>query len=86
MTWEHHPDSPWGDIDICEHGCTKFHGKTDRVYCVYCDLDGNFDVQIKPCKCCDGGYTWHIENRCLRCSPVYNNLDHKCLKSKEICV
>jgi len=35
--WKHYPESPWGDIDICPHGCTRPHGSTEKE-CRFCDF------------------------------------------------
>jgi len=74
MTWQHYPDSPFGDVDICEHGCCREHGD-ERDLCVYCDHDGK--VYLAPCEKCSGTeegdrvivQTWHDEQsgKCLRC-------------------
>ena len=34
--WKHYPDSPWGNIDICPHGCTREYGSTEKE-CIFCD-------------------------------------------------
>ena len=37
MTWEHYPHSPFGDIDICDHGCTRSPSERSVRNCIYCD-------------------------------------------------
>lgn len=71
MTWKHYPDSPFGDVDICEHGCCRPHGN-ELHRCVICDHPG--EVHLAACAVCSGGgrtievQTWHDEQgNCLRC-------------------
>lgn len=64
MSWQHYPESPWGDVDICSDGNVRPHGSTEKI-CVICDYDSK--VCLKKCKVC-GSVTWHLleGDRCLR--------------------
>lgn len=67
-TWTHHPDSPWGDIDICAHGVTRDHGDTKK-YCIYCDYPEDSVWTSGHCpNCHEGTVQGHFLNgKCLRC-------------------
>jgi len=65
MSWKHYPNSPWGDIDICRHGVTRFHGDKNK-HCVYCDYPENTNLKIDYCKICQAS-TWHLDGKCIRC-------------------
>ena len=65
MSWKHYPDSPWGDIDICIHGCTRPHGSTEKV-CVFCDYPENANLELFWCEGCES-ITWHLDKHCLKC-------------------
>jgi len=73
MTWKHYPRSPFGDIDICEHGCTRPHGSTKKE-CMICDYPDNVKCEMMECKACseakgiEGIRTWHVNGRCIPCS------------------
>lgn len=70
MTWKHYPNSPFGDIDICDHGCTRAHGSTAKE-CLLCDYPPSYFKQLKmlPCpKCNPKGSTWHYHGKCLCCN------------------
>jgi len=67
MTWKHFPNSPFGDIDICEHGCTREHGSTKKE-CIICDYSKNAKLQILPCAECKSIGTWHVNGKCIPCS------------------
>ncbi len=73
MNWTHHPDSPWGDIDICVHGCTRTHRyHEDPRYlpvCIHCDYDANDNIHLSDECNCSTGSTWHKDDQCLRCTP-----------------
>lgn len=34
--WKHYSTSPYGDVDICPHGCIKNHGSIKKE-CIFCD-------------------------------------------------
>lgn len=63
--WKHAPDSPWGDVDICYHGCTRPHDSTKQV-CIICDYPADADIKCKRCDICDAD-TWHLDDNCLAC-------------------
>jgi len=73
--WTHHPKSPWGDIDICSHGCCRNHRYNDKnphpPICIKCDYPNNANIHLKHCPVCNinsaSGQTWHQDNVCLRC-------------------
>lgn len=65
MTWKRYPNSPWGDIEICEHGCTREHGSTEKV-CVHCDHPADANIVLSNCAVC-GSTTWHLDGECMRC-------------------
>ena len=64
--WKHYPNSPFGNVDICLHGCVRFHGSKEKV-CVFCDYKSR--VQLQFCKECNVT-TWHsiVDSgaKCLR--------------------
>ncbi len=59
--WKHYPDSPWGNVDICEHGNVRKHGNTESV-CVYCDAWPDTPV-LAYCGSCKAT-TWWIDGIC----------------------
>uniref|UniRef100_A0A6M3IEH2 Uncharacterized protein n=1 Tax=viral metagenome TaxID=1070528 RepID=A0A6M3IEH2_9ZZZZ len=63
--WEYYPDSPWGDVDICVHGCIRGHGARG-INCTICDLQKDAELKLQYCKKCDA-MTWHWADKCLRC-------------------
>jgi hypothetical protein len=73
MTWKHYPNSPFGNIDICEHGCTREHGSMKRE-CIYCDYPERSKLEMYECKVCEkvcglkGVKTWHVNGKCIPCS------------------
>ena len=68
ITWKRYPNSPWGDIEICEHGCTREYGSTERV-CVHCDYPADANIVLSNCAVC-GSTTWHLDGECLRCGEL----------------
>jgi len=34
--WKHYPDSPFGDVDMCPHGCCRPHNSKEKM-CRICD-------------------------------------------------
>jgi hypothetical protein len=73
MTWKHYPNSPFGNIDICDHGCTRNHGDIKRN-CINCDYPKEVlnKLIFSPCsnKCKSFGVasiTWHYHGLCLKC-------------------
>ena len=62
-SWQHFPDSPWGDVEICPHGLTRDVGSRSRT-CVWCDLEGKPD--LLDCVQCEA-ITWHHHDKCMRC-------------------
>jgi hypothetical protein len=75
MTWKHYPNSPFGNIDICEHGCTREHGSTEKE-CIYCDYPNRVKLEMRECKICEKLLpqgiknigTWHVNGKCISCS------------------
>jgi len=72
MTWTHYPNSPYGNIDICEHGCVRDHGSKEKE-CIICDYPKNVKLEMLPCAECKKLKnaiinTWHINGRCIPCS------------------
>jgi hypothetical protein len=65
MAWKYYPKSPFGDVDICDHGCTRSHGSTIPI-CVFCDYPMNANLKLSNCSKCKS-ITWHLEGKCLRC-------------------
>ena len=67
--WSHYPKTPFGDIDICLHGCTREHGDTSKK-CIICDYtEEEFKrMEMKECENPDcKGKGWHLDGKCLRC-------------------
>jgi hypothetical protein len=74
MTWKRYRDSPFGDIEICPHGCTKDHGDK-RKHCIHCDYSEKEKKYLKMEVCkrcseerhCEQSFTWHYRGKCLAC-------------------
>lgn len=67
-SWKNYPDSPWGNVDICAHGCMREHGDT-TPQCVLCDYGLDEDLtgySHEYCEKCESK-THHIDGKCLRC-------------------
>jgi hypothetical protein len=73
MVWNHYPNSPFGDIDICEHGCDREHGDTHPV-CIYCDYPEDSKFSMFHCKNCNPNtkvLNWFLNNKCIKCGKEY---------------
>ena len=70
MNWKRFPDSPYGDVEICEHGNTRPPGDT-RKRCLYCDYPPGSKFIHKNCKVCNpdslSAMTVRLDGKCLRC-------------------
>ena len=77
MNWKHFPDSPYGDVEICEHGNTREPGDTRKI-CLYCDYPPSTKFEHRNCKICNPDssttMTVHLEGKCLRCESIENGL------------
>ena len=71
MTWKHYPDSPFGDVDICEHGYTRGHVASDvhEPVCVDCDYPEDTLLAVMHCNPCNSG-TWHKDGVCVICGST----------------
>jgi hypothetical protein len=68
MSWEYFPNSPFGDVDICNHGCTRQVLDRDKKICISCDYPSNANIMCLPCLNCNPtGGTWHLDGNCLIC-------------------
>ncbi len=76
ITWKRYPSSPWGDIEICEHGCTREYGSTEKV-CVHCDYPSDANIVLSRCTVC-GSTTWHLDGECMRCASTANEMNERC--------
>ena len=61
--YTHYPDSPFGNVAICEHGNIKMCSLLKE--CVYCDYDSSKELNLDNCIDC-GYITWHNKDKCLR--------------------
>jgi hypothetical protein len=82
MTWQHYPNSPFGNIDICKHGCTRDHGDTNPN-CLYCDYPPNTISTFDKCPKCKAT-THHIAGFCLKCGYKPNMQRSDYMTSKDI--
>lgn len=70
MSWKRYPDSPYGDVEICEHGVTR-EPRDTKKYCLYCDYPPDTKFTVGNCKICNPNHpdtmTVHLDGQCLRC-------------------
>ncbi len=70
--WTYHPDSPFGDVDLCSHGCCRDH-REDNVHppiCIDCDFPDDANIHLDYCPHCQSeceAQTWHLDDVCLKC-------------------